>query len=403
MLSIFRRTATASLLIRSAVVLQQRGFTAPPKGSGAYPVSNTETHTYVGRGGSTIFIEEEMLTEEEKQRNEELRYEAKTAHIQDPIWAMQSHSQRERKSTTKAGGKDDFDAATLKQWMPIKDAARMLHIREEKLFALKPSEVEVEWAKQYQAARTDTERKSITAAAETLVEYCASEFARDATRAHFAQYLDKTRREIEDIVNKERQERIDKGFEFFGFGHLFVTTLFVTTGVILYKFMLVDDASRIYESARRKMVVLFSSPANEEPAPDYFTRYRDTPTSSDIHAKVERPDITDPAFRRVLEERQEMEAKETQLLRALEIEEQDVQRRRAAHDAEQERRRAAGLPVVPTLTREEQRRVALEEFKEIERSIPLLDRVVDQVSTINTHFASPLQRRFGTPEKETVE
>eukprot|EP00672_Neobodo_designis_P017419 CAMPEP_0174829364 /NCGR_PEP_ID=MMETSP1114-20130205/1889_1 /TAXON_ID=312471 /ORGANISM="Neobodo designis, Strain CCAP 1951/1" /LENGTH=366 /DNA_ID=CAMNT_0016063109 /DNA_START=48 /DNA_END=1148 /DNA_ORIENTATION=+ len=274
--------------------------------------------------------------------------------------------------------------AELKQYMGAKQAAMLLGIEERKLFGLREEEVRDAWQREYTHAKNLRQRQEIDAAAEKLMEYCHSDTAKERTLDHFADHIIKAKRDIQHTIEKDQESNKNRMFDLLGIGQVLVSLFFVSSTVLMFRYIEKHDGELAIDKARRSFHSAVHAHSNDEPPPDYQTRYRDTPTSLDEHMAQPHPDITDPAHRALLDAREkENEAEEQRLVMLTDdVALQADVRRREAQRAELEERKAAlkdstssrlaiidGMvktmppPAVGRLRREEQAELALKNRK----------------------------------------
>jgi hypothetical protein len=205
----------------------------------------------------------------------------------------------------------------LRQWMDTKHAALILELDEKKLFGLKAFEVEEQWTKMYARAANEAEKQEITAAAELLIEYSNSDVAIERTKVHMHEHLRKAKKEIDATLKEDKEKLSSWMFRAAGFGHLAVTCVFMVSMVAMYRYLKIDDASSMIERARKRYVMMMSQPTNDEPAPNYITRYRDTPSSLEEFKAKPHSEFVHEAERLAIVDAEEAEQQEELFLAAL--------------------------------------------------------------------------------------
>jgi hypothetical protein len=214
----------------------------------------------------------------------------------------------------------DFDGnfATSREelalWMKCKHAAQLLRVPEDKLYGLRAEEVEEAFRREYALCGTNRQREEVSAAADVLFGYIETDVAKERTKDHYADTIIKAKKEIAVELEKSKQNSRNMMYTGLGIGHFAITAFFAASIVAMFHYIKRNDAEMAVIKARRHFSHAMSMPSNEEPGPEYITRYRDTPTSLDEHMAAPHPEITDPSHRKILLESDDDMRREETLL-----------------------------------------------------------------------------------------
>eukprot|EP00331_Platyophrya_macrostoma_P016680 CAMPEP_0176472448 /NCGR_PEP_ID=MMETSP0127-20121128/41747_1 /TAXON_ID=938130 /ORGANISM="Platyophrya macrostoma, Strain WH" /LENGTH=411 /DNA_ID=CAMNT_0017867315 /DNA_START=75 /DNA_END=1310 /DNA_ORIENTATION=- len=195
------------------------------------------------------------------------------------------------------------DAVEAEKWMEVKHAAKLLNITENELHSLTPQQIEERWAKEYRQ-RTFSQQQELIIAAEVLLEYLDSQMFIKKSRQYYKDYIDNARSAIDNEI-QTRREAWKQNLWLFSGVMVFGGCIVVLTAAYLRGMIQKQDILEIGASASDYMGVVLTKPKNREPAPDYGTRYLQTPTEVDLDASegpIERR-LADPDLIRHLKEK----------------------------------------------------------------------------------------------------
>ncbi|KAH8609081.1 hypothetical protein ERJ75_001234900 [Trypanosoma vivax] len=200
----------------------------------------------------------------------------------DPVYAQHAFQlvtgPLKRKQNTTPD--DHLTVDELEKWMDAASAAKVLGIKEHELPTLTPPVLEQYWAKAY-SERTNAMQQETVIAAEVLLEYIDSSLYRKKSRQYYRQYMDNARHSIDNEAEMWRSEHRQKFIHLFGF-LMFTACALVICLALCRDILTRQDVAKIGNNAITYLNMVLTQPSNPEPAPDYSTRYRDTPVAMEI-------------------------------------------------------------------------------------------------------------------------
>ena len=205
----------------------------------------------------------------------------------DPVYGKvihQSNLRPMRKNMANASNleTDFMQGDEVHKWMDVEQAARVLGIKKEELIGLKPARIEQAWAALYKAnSNSHGKKNEVTAAAEILMAYSDSDLSVRKQREYYTRTLENMRLDIEKELDKDKAQYAEWFMQGAGVMLLIGGAIIV---VVMYvkKYAGTTTMTSAHDTLGRYMNVVASRPANVEPAPDYVTRYRDTPTAIEV-------------------------------------------------------------------------------------------------------------------------
>lgn len=197
-------------------------------------------------------------------------------------------------------GKIAVHADDIKRVLTVQQALQILDVKKDAQFGMNEDEVREAWSRMFQRASSERERQEINAAADVLMDFLGSEFGKERTKDHFADHILKAKRDVKRTMDEDREKTRSLLWRGLGFGHLCITCIFMTSTVMMYRYVENHDASRMVAQARRSVAQSTNAVSNYEPAPDYVTRYRDTQSAFDERLTQPHPEITEPSHRHTL-------------------------------------------------------------------------------------------------------
>ncbi|ESL09273.1 hypothetical protein TRSC58_03010 [Trypanosoma rangeli SC58] len=212
----------------------------------------------------------------------------------DPVYAHYAFQKAtgplERKRNTTPD--DHLTVDELEKWMDATAAAKLLGIKESELPTLTSTQLEERWAKVY-GERTNALQQETVIAAEVLLEYIDSSLHRKKSRQYYRQYVDNARHAIDHETELRRRDHRQKFIYMFGVA--MVTGCCVVLCVAFFRNIVTRrDVENIGANAVAYLNVAFTQATNPEPAPDYSTRYYNTPSAMEIDQNKGSFGHTDP-------------------------------------------------------------------------------------------------------------
>lgn len=278
-------------------------------------------------------LTEEAFKKLQQEAEDELRtgkrnFRVMRGNVYDPVATQVEYDNLQMKSKLPANMKGSsspfvtdanfsLGSEDYKRWMELEKASTILQLNKQKLNALKEEEVDQAWRPLYKHASTQREQQEILAAAQVLLEYIGSPLYDAKKKHYFADTVNKARIDIDETSRRDRQKLQGKLMRGFGAAQLFVTFFFIFGCIIMLLKARRDEVQDLYMKARRKLAIFLSMPSNLEPPPNYFTRYRDTPTTLDEHLASPMPDIDDPVVLQIAEDLKKDHMREDALLAEL--------------------------------------------------------------------------------------
>nr|CCC92120.1 conserved hypothetical protein [Trypanosoma congolense IL3000] len=212
---------------------------------------------------------------------------------------------------------DHLTVDEVEKWMDAMGAAKVLGIKEQDLQTLTPAVLEQHWVKAY-GERNNASQQETVIAAEVLLEYIDSTLYRKKSRQYYRNYMDNARQAIDNETETRRSEHRQK-FIYILAVFMFVGSLIVMIIAVCRDVITKDDLKTIGANAATYLNMVLSQPPNPEPAPDYSTRYRDTPTFMDLDKQKGVYGVPNPARLSELAEevRQYRNDEEAEMIRIL--------------------------------------------------------------------------------------
>ncbi|PWV16889.1 hypothetical protein C3747_21g177 [Trypanosoma cruzi] len=245
----------------------------------------------------------------------------------DPVFAHYAFQKAtgplQRKQNTTPD--DHLTVDELEKWMDATAAAKVLGIKESDLPTLTSSQLEERWAKVYNE-RTNAMQQETVIAAEVLLEYIDSSVHRKKSRQYYRNYVDNARHALDHEADLRRRGYQQKFY--YLFGAVMVIGCSAVMFVAFFRNVITRrDVENIGASAVAYLNMAFLQPSNPEPAPDYSTRYRDTPTAMEIDQREGRYGNTDPTQAQLVLEVEEFRRhEEAEMLRLLNDENERAQK-----------------------------------------------------------------------------
>ncbi|RNF27586.1 uncharacterized protein Tco025E_00147 [Trypanosoma conorhini] len=213
----------------------------------------------------------------------------------DPVYANYAFRKAtgplERKQNTTPD--DHLTVEEVEKWMDATAAAKVLGIKESELPTLTSTQLEERWAKVY-GERANALQQETVIAAEVLLEYIDSSLHRKKSRQYYRQYVDNARHAIDHEIDLRRQGHRQKFTYVFGVAML--TGCSVVMCIAFFRDIITRrDVENIGANAVAYLSMAFTQATNPEPAPDYSTRYRNTPTAMEIDQREGNFGHADPA------------------------------------------------------------------------------------------------------------
>lgn len=206
-----------------------------------------------------------------------------------------------------------MDTTETEKWMEVKQAAKILGIKEEELSTLTSGQIEEKWAAAY-APKTYSQQQETVLAAEVLLEYLDSNTYKRKSKDFYRNYIENARQAIDNEQVRRREGYKDK---FLLFSAVMVTGGCMVILLVAYLKGAIDrdQFKEIGANASQFVNVSFMQPRNVEPAPDYGTRYHNTPSSLELdrlNGDSERR-LMNPALALALKDKEEYDQKEDML------------------------------------------------------------------------------------------
>ncbi|KEG14452.1 hypothetical protein DQ04_00461060 [Trypanosoma grayi] len=256
----------------------------------------------------------------------------------DPVFAHHAFQKvtgpLQRKQNTTPD--DHLTVEEVEKWMDAKSAAKVLGIKEHELPTLTSAQVEERWAKVY-GERTNAQQQETVIAVEVLLEYVDSSLHRKKSRQYYRQYVDNARQSFDHETELRRRGHRQKFIYMFGIA-MGVGCSVVMCIAFFRNIITRRDVENIGSSAVAYLNMVFAQPTNPEPAPDYATRYRDTPTALEIDQRSGAYGRTNPAEASIVAAVEEYRRdEEAEMLRILNDENERAQKEAKSRRAKDSR------------------------------------------------------------------
>ncbi|EPY36811.1 hypothetical protein STCU_00395 [Strigomonas culicis] len=238
----------------------------------------------------------------------------------DPVLSHATMKNRTGPLRRKQGtsSEDYMDVMESERWMDAKQAAKVLHIKEEELATLTREKLEERWVKVYKE-KTNAQQSEILIAAEVLLEYLDSTVFLKKNRQYYRNFIENARVSVDVELQAQRQEQRQQFIWAFGFA-VFGASVSILIVAYLRNVITRKDAESIGAKTKDFVLMTFLQSKNVEPAPDYSRRYASTPTAAELDAAAGRYDMQylDSQHARLLEEKRAQDKHEqAELLKML--------------------------------------------------------------------------------------
>lgn len=180
-----------------------------------------------------------------------------------------------------------FSPEEERRWMEVKQAGKVLRLKESDLDTLTRETLETQWVKLYQETTSMPAREEVVIATEVLLEYLDSVTFTKKNRLYYHKIMENARLEVDQRLQRLRNDQQQLFMKLCGAAALGACVVIFLVGLAKG---VVNGAAvwKIGTNASDYLTMGFLQAKNFEPPPDYSTRYLLTPSAVELDRKAQK-------------------------------------------------------------------------------------------------------------------